>query len=223
MEEVGMFILFGVLTVFLVIVAVRDLKKSEIEDKQREYELKQIGERLEYHKMMSDYQEDDTIYKIGEWDTEVRQDMRSIVKISDKYKPNKKVDILVGDYNKSSVSNTVSILESMGMDVKIAKSGVEIIKRIKNDEKYDLIITNNIYDRGHLDGPQTLKELKALDNFNTPVIVLTVTEGKRYLFVGELGFDEYMTKLLTQEKVLETIPKVIKDLNFTKIKKGNNL
>ena len=223
MEQIGVLILLGVSTVFLVIFMIQDFKKSEIEDKHREYELKQIRERLEYHKMMSGYQEDDTLYKIGEWDREVRQNMCSIVEISDKYKPNKKIDILVGDYNKSSVSNTVSILESMGMNVKIAKSGVEIIKRIKNDEKYDLIITNNIYDRGHLDGFQTLKELKTLNNFNTPVIVLTVTEDKRYLFVGELCFDEYMTKLLTQEKVLETIPKVIKDLKFTKIKRSDNL
>lgn len=223
MEQIGMLILLGVLIVFIVIIAIQDFKKSEMENMQREYELKQIGERLEYHKMMCDYKEDDTIYKIGEWDKEVRQDIHSIVKISDKYEPNRKIDILVGDYNKSSVSNTVSILESMGMNVKIAKSGVEIIKRIKNDEKYDLIITNNIYDRGHLDGPQTLNELKKLNNFDTPVIVLTVTEGKRNLFVGEFGFDEYMTKLLTQEKVLETIPKIIKDLKFTKIKKSDNL
>ncbi len=197
MEQIGMLILLGIFIILLVVYMIRDFKKSEIEDRQREYELKQMGERLEYHKMMCGYQDDDTLYNIGEWDREVRQDMRAIVKVTDKYKPNKKIDILVGDYNKSSVSNTVSILESMGMNVNIAKSGVEIIKRIKNNEKYDLIITNNIYDRGHLDGPQTLNELKTLDNFNTPVIVLTVSEGKRHLFVGEFGFDEYMTKLLT--------------------------
>ena len=35
--------------------------------------------------------------------------------------------------------------------------------------------------------------------------------------MGEYGFDEYMCKLLTQEQVIETLPKVIKDLKFTKV------
>ena len=48
-------------------------------------------------------------------------------------------------------------------------------------------------------------------------MVLTVSSGKRHLFMGEYGFDEYMCKLLTQEQVIETLPKVIKDLKFTKV------
>lgn len=105
----------------------------------------------------------------------------------------------------------------MGINVKIAKNGVEIIKRIKNGEKYDLIITNNIYANSKLDGFPNMKYLKNLDNFNTPVIVLTISKGKRNFFIDSCGFDEYMTKLLTQEKVLNTIPKVIENVKFTKI------
>lgn len=219
MEEIIGLIVVVIIFMLGVIVLIKESKEFEEEEKIREIQLQSIKGQLEYHKKMCFYQEDDTNYEIGEWEKEVRQDMHSIVKITDLYKTNKKVNVLVGDYNISSVSNTVSILESMGINTKIAKSGIEIIKRIKNGEMYDLIITNNIYDRGHCDGPQMLDRLRELDNFNTPVVVLTVSEGKRHFFIGELGFDEYMTKLLTQEKILDTLPKIIDNLKFTKIAK----
>lgn len=217
MESIFSLVLVVIMFVVIVAISIMDHKKSKLEDCKRDYELKEIEKRLDYYNKMNDFQMDDTNYKIGEWENEVKENMNPIIKISDKYKPNKKISVLVGDYNKSSVSNTASILESMGIDVKIAKSGVEIIKRIESGERYDLIISNNIYDRGHCDGPQMLQKLKEMESFNIPVIVLTVSEGKRHLFIGEFGFDEYMTKLLTQEQVIETFPKLIKNLKFIKI------
>ena len=62
-------------------------------------------------------------------------------------------------------------------------------------------LTNNIYDRGNCDGPQLLYELRNC-NIKIPVIVLTVSHNKRAEFLNE-GFNEYMTKLLDQEKVKE--------------------
>ena len=158
-------------------------------------------------------------YEVGEWEKEVRKDLIPIIKVKTKYKPNKEISVLVGDYSKSSISNTIYILESMGIKTTIAKSGIEIVKRIKDGEKYDLIITNNIYDRGHCDGPNTLDHLKEIEGFNIPVIVLTISENERDTFVGYYGFDEYITRLLTQEKVKETFPKIINDLKFIKIEK----
>lgn len=166
---------------------------------------------------------ENTGYNIGMWDKEIRKELKSISDIKTKYKPNKELNVLIGDYIGYSISNTVSVLESMGIKTTMAKSGLEVIKRIKDGEKYDLIITNNIYDRGHCDGPQTLNRLKEIENFNIPVIILTISENERERYIHQCGFDEYMTKILNQEKVLETLPKVIKNLKFTKIrtKKSN--
>lgn len=161
---------------------------------------------------------ENTGYSIGMWDKQMRKNLKSITNIKTEYKTNKEIRILVGDYIEYSISNTVSVLESMGIKTTMAKSGLEIIKRIKDGEQYDLIISNNIYDRGHCDGPQTLNRLKEIDNFNIPVIVLTISENEREHFIYHCGFNEYMTKLLTQEKVLETLPKVITDLKFTKVR-----
>ena len=77
-------------------------------------------------------------------------------------------------------------------------------------------------DSGHCDGPETLMRLREIDNFNIPVIVLTVSKGKRDMFVNGYGFNEYMEKLLTQDKVMETLPKLFKDLEFTKIESNKS-
>ncbi len=214
-------VVLGMLVLVIVISKIesREEAKTEMEDKFLEY--KKIEQQIDFCTKLG-YFKDKSCYEIGQWENEIREDMNPIIKITDKYKPNKKISVLVGDYNKSSVSNTVCILESMGISVHIAKSGIEVIERIKNGEKYDLIVSNNIYDRGHCDGPQMVEELKKIDDFNIPIIVLTVSENKRHLFIGEFGFDEYMTKLLTQEQVIEIFPKLIKNLKFIKIEEKNN-
>ena len=104
--------------------------------------------RINYHRSqeISTYKIDE--YKIGDWEKIVRKQMKPIVKINNKYQTNKKINVLIGDYDKMSVSNSVCVLESMGIDVTIAKSAIEIMERLNKGEKYDLIITNNIYDRG---------------------------------------------------------------------------
>ncbi|MEF2663355.1 MAG: response regulator [Bacilli bacterium] len=217
MENVIYIFVILVIVVIAIIFMIKEHKQFIEEDEIRNKELNRIKKRIDEVKEDLGDVEEMPEYEFEKWEEEVRKDMVSIVNIKQKYSTNKEVHILIGDYNKSSVSNSVSVLESLGTKVSIAKSGKEIIDRINNGEKYDLIITNSIYDRGHIDGPQMLQELKEKENFNIPIIVLTVSDNQREKFVDYYGFDEYMTKLLTQEKVIETLPKVIKGLEFKKI------
>lgn len=217
MENIGYAIVILAIVVLIIIVMIKEHKNYVKEDEIRNKELERIREKAEKYKNDLGYIGEKQKYDFGKWEEEVRKDMKSIVEIKQKYSANKEIKILIGDYNKSSVSNSVSVLESLGLKVTIAKSGKEIINRIETGEKYDLIITNNIYDRGGIDGPEMLNNLKEIDGFNIPVIVLTVSENARDKFVHYYGFNEYITKLLTQEKVIETLPKVIKDLEFKKI------
>lgn len=213
-EGAIMIITFIIMVVIAKYYTEKEIEEEEIKKKREYEELHTLRCRIEYYRkeVYSTYKLDE--YKIGEWEKVVRTDMSSIVKIKDKYKANKDINILIGDYDKMSVSNSVCVLESMGLNVKIAKSGIEIMERLNNGEKYDLIITNNIYDRG-CDGPVLLQELRNC-NCKIPVVILTVSQNARDKFISE-GFNEYMTKLLDQVKVLNMMSKMLPDIIFEKI------
>ena len=224
MEQIFMLVFMVILIGIVIYLGIKENKETTKENNKIEEDPYRFSKKIRAIK--EEYGEfnyiEQPVMKIGEWENEVRKNISSIVDTKTKYSSNKELRILVGDYNRASVSNTTSVLESVGLNVTIANSGIEIIERIKNNEKYDLIISNNIYDSGHYDGPETLMRLREIDNFNIPVIVLTVSKGKRDMFVNGYGFNEYMEKLLTQDKVMETLPKLFKDLEFTKIESNKS-
>ena len=224
MEQIFMLVFMVILIGIVIYFGIKENKETTKENNKIEEDPDRFSKKIRAIK--EEYGEFNYIeqpaMKIGEWENEVRKNISSIVDTKTKYSSNKELRILVGDYNRASASNTTSVLESVGLNVTIANSGIEIIERIKNNEKYDLIISNNIYDSGHCDGPETLMRLREIDNFNIPVIVLTVSKGKRDMFVNGYGFNEYMEKLLTQDKVMETLPKLFKDLEFTKIESNKS-
>lgn len=150
------------------------------------------------------------------WNTKIQSKIdKSLVKTC--YKPNKDLKIIVGDYNNWSASFTNSVLKGMGIDTFIVPTAYDIIDRINAGEKYDIIITNHIYYQGS--GEEVLDTLKAQENFETPIIILTIDQNARNYYVGNLGFDEYIPKSLDSEKVMQVFPKVIKNLKFEKVKK----
>ena len=79
---------------------------------------------------------------------------------------------------------------------------------IKNGFKYDLIFTNNQYEKG-VTGPNTLDKLKQIKGFKTPVIIHTVDFNKRETYIKEYGFDEYIEKPLNTEKVKPILNKFL--------------
>lgn len=113
---------------------------------------------------------------------------------------------LVGDYMASSFFITEMVLDSLGIEIVNAKSSNEVLERIKNGEEYDVIFTNNIYGDGT--GPDLLKKLKELDNFDIPVIIHTIDEAKDKFL--ELGFDGYLQKPIKQEEVIDLLNKLLK-------------
>lgn len=137
-----------------------------------------------------------------------------------KYIPNKELKVLVADYYVASANITASVLQNIGVYAEFVSSGEDIIDRIKKNNGYDIIITNNIL-CGKLDGYQTLLELKNMENFSTPVVILTVSCGCFDYFVKECGFDGYIEKTLTVEKAMNTFTSLIPNLKFNKSGKDN--
>lgn len=161
-----------------------------------------------------------------EFDREVKSIGIEKMTISNKHQyrviGKKKPKILIGDYNLQSVRNTCGVLMRMGFDVDVVETAEDIIERVKSFMHYDLIISNNeYYGSKHKSkirySYQLLNKLKEIEDFNTPVIVLTVSDD-REKFIS-YGFNEYMQKVLDEEKVVEVFPKVLKRIKFETIEK----
>ena len=134
-----------------------------------------------------------------------------------KYKTNRPIKALIGDYTNSMAPLTNSIIRTMGIETEIVPTASDIIDRIKNGNKYDIIITNNFYPKGE-SGQMVLDTLKEDVNFKIPIVILTVDEDARDIYLDK-GFDEYIQKPIDEEKIIKIFPKLIKDLKFIKIKK----
>ena len=114
---------------------------------------------------------------------------------------------LIGDYFKPSYMHTKKVLESLGFIVTVALTSKEVIERINNGEKYDVIFSNNIYNDGT--GPECLTKLKQIKGFNIPVIIHTITRDARERFVNEIGFDDYIEKPVNQEDLKPILKKFL--------------
>ena len=108
--------------------------------------------------------------------------------------------------NPKFAEGTKAVLEDLGFCVDIAKSSEYLIKKIKYGEKYDIIFSNNIYRDGT--GPECLKKLKEIKGFSIPVVIHTVTKNARDNFVNEIGFDDYIEKPVTREKLMPILKKI---------------
>ena len=56
-----------------------------------------------------------------------------------------------------------------------------------------------------------LAELKRIEGFNIPVVLHTISKNKRDYFINEIGFDEYIEKPITQEKIKPILEKILLD------------
>lgn len=117
--------------------------------------------------------------------------------------------VLVGDYNEGMLQITRKVLMSLGFEVDTVESGDDIYDKVTHGYDYDVIVTNNLYKYGTRNGIDVLHDLKAIEGFNTPIVVLTVSTGARDEFIYEYGFDEYMEKVLTQKQAEEVMRRLL--------------
>ncbi len=197
------FIVFLVTTIYLAYKLLKNKKNEEIEEnyKKHQQEKNRIRERKEYS---------------IKWNNEIQKKFNSKVK----YKTSRPVKALIGDYTKSMAPLTNSLLRSMGIETEVVPTASDIIDRIEGDNRYDVIITNNVYPHGE-SGEMVLDILKE-KNYNIPIIILTVDQNARNIYLGR-GFDEYIDKPIDEKKAIESLTKVIKGLKFIKIQNNNKI
>ncbi|MEG1008214.1 MAG: response regulator [Clostridia bacterium] len=198
--------IFIIITAFILIYFVnRKNKKDESERKKLE---------VLYKKEQEEREKEIRKKRRIIWNKEIKKNLT----IKQVLMPNKKLKVLVADYNSGMIKFTDSVLESMGIETELVESGYDILDLIQSGNKYDAIITNNMF-RGCPDSYVILDELKEINGFNIPTIVLTVSMNQRNHFVNELGFNDYVEKPISIDKTKKALCSVINDLKFTKYKK----
>lgn len=120
-----------------------------------------------------------------------------------------KKKILLVDDNPSSTKIVSKLLEDTNIELEIVSLGSECLDKIRNKEKYDLILLDE--DMKPLDGITVMKKLKSIRSFNTNVVLLTRNNDYEYNDdYLKYGFSDYILKPLDKDKFLEKIDKCLK-------------
>lgn len=118
--------------------------------------------------------------------------------------------ILIVDDNKLNLKVAEKLLKPYEVMTTSVLSGEECISLIKNNEEFDLILLDQMMP--NMDGIETLKQLKTIKDFSTPVIVLTadaIVGGKeKYLSVG---FNDYLSKPIDMDELNKILKKYLQD------------
>lgn len=140
------------------------------------------------------------------------QSVKYIAKIKielDNVISNTKLHALIVDDSKQIAQMNKEVLEKIDVESDIVFSGQECLEKLKNNlEDYDIIFTDN--QMPNMDGPNLLKELKKIKNFDLPVVIVTADSGLESYFKRSCGFDEYIVKPLNTKQAKNIIKKLIK-------------
>jgi signal transduction histidine kinase len=117
--------------------------------------------------------------------------------------------ILVVDDNALNIKVARKSLDPLKCTVDEATSGNKCINMIKNGGKYDVILLDIMMPG--LSGSETLKELKHIPGFTTPVIALTADaiQGAQEKYIAE-GFNDYIAKPFKKEQIKEKLDLIFK-------------
>lgn len=122
-----------------------------------------------------------------------------------------KYKALICDDDILDIKVTKKLLEKYKFQITVISSTIECIDRIKGEEVYDILFLD--HKMPDIDGVQTMKILKSLDEYNIPKIVsltANAVTGAREYYLRE-GFDDYLSKPID----IHELDKIIKR-NFDK-------
>lgn len=124
----------------------------------------------------------------------------------DKYLDKKKV--LVVDDSEASIKLISKILDNSNIEIEGVSLGKECLDRIRNKEKYDLILIDEKMEP--ISGLELMSKLKDIKNFNIKTILMTRNNDYEYNeeYI-KYGFDDYILKPLDKDKVLEKLSKYL--------------
>ena len=118
--------------------------------------------------------------------------------------------VLVVDDNELNIKVVRRILEQFDLILDECKNGQECIDMVTEDNDYDLILMDIMMPG--MNGEETLRKLKEIEGFETPVIALTADAevGSQEKYVNE-GFADYIAKPFSKMQIEEKMDRVFKE------------
>lgn len=119
---------------------------------------------------------------------------------------NKKV--LLVDDNSLNLKVATKLLKTYNLDITCCTSGFECIDKIERQIVYDIILMDIMMPK--MGGVETLKLLKEIPDFNTPVIALTADaiQGRNNKYI-EVGFSDYLSKPIENNELVRVLSKYL--------------
>ena len=205
------YILLALVFVVILIISVCYIYQSSKTKKQEKEKIDK--EYAEYEKRQKELEIKERQDKSIKWNEKIQEKFDGKIK----YKTNRPIRALIGDYTDSMAPYTNSMLRRMGIETEVVPTASDVIDRVNTGNEYDIIITNNVYPKGE-SGQQVLDTLKEDTDFKVPIVILTVDQNARNIYLDK-GFDEYIEKPISEEKIKKIFPELINDLEFIKTKK----
>ena len=117
-----------------------------------------------------------------------------------------KKKILLVDDSDASGKIISKMLSDTNVVLDVVKTGKEALDKIRNKEKYDLILLDE--EMKPLDGITVMKKLKEIKTFNIEVVLLTRNNNYEYNEdYLEYGFSNYLLKPIDKEQLFNVIDK----------------
>lgn len=117
--------------------------------------------------------------------------------------------VLIVDDNALNIKVATRLLKTYNLEIDSVQSGKECIDKMVIGEKFDLILMDDMMPGKS--GVETYKELREIENFNTPTIILTANaiSGMKEKYLDEYKFDDYLSKPIDRQELDRVIRKFL--------------
>jgi signal transduction histidine kinase/DNA-binding response OmpR family regulator len=126
--------------------------------------------------------------------------------------------VLIVDDNNLNLKVAKKLFKNYNINPECIESGFECINKIENGSVYDIIFMDIMMPK--MGGVVTLKRLKQINGFNTPVIALTAdavqSQGKSNKYI-EVGFNDYLYKPIDNNELAKVLSKYLKSTEEKKV------
>ena len=136
------------------------------------------------------------------------------IKIEVEQQEKKEIDVsgkkvLIVDDNILNIKVATRLLKDYNLDIDSVTSGQACIDKINLGEKYDLILMDDMMP--NMSGVETYNNLRVLDNFNIPTIILTANaiSGMKEKYIEKDKFNDYLSKPIDRNELDRVIRKFL--------------